>query len=60
MPKINPLGPFKIRERARINASPKPGFRQAWTEYQVVQGSTIVSRHDTRAQAENAVKKYSA
>jgi len=50
--KINPLGPFVIRERHRIKSSPKPGMRQAWTEYQVVQGRTIVSRHDLRKHAE--------
>lgn len=35
-----------IRERTRTTASPKPGMRSQWTEYQVVNGRKIVSRHD--------------
>jgi len=56
--KINPLGPFVIRERERIRASPKAGLRQQWTEFQVVQGRTVVSRHDTYRQAEKARAEF--
>jgi len=49
---------LKIRERHRINASPKEGLRQAWTEYQVVQGRRVLSRHDLREQAEAWIADY--
>jgi hypothetical protein len=41
----------KLRYRRRINASPPPGLRQAWDEYQVWQGRKIIGRYDFREQA---------
>lgn len=55
--KINPLGPFKIRERTLRGYSREAQGYTAWDEAQIVQGRTIVSRHDTREQAERALKK---
>lgn len=51
---------MKIRERYRINASPKGGadvHRQAWTEYQVVEGRRVLSRHDLPEQASRWIAK---
>ncbi len=43
---------FKIRQRERINSSPKEGLRQRWTEYQVVSGrGKITARYDLLSQA---------
>ncbi len=44
----------KIRYRERHNASPKEGHRQAWDEYQVLDGRKIIGRYDTEAQAKKA------
>lgn len=49
---------FTIRERTRRNASPPEGQRQAWIEWQVCQGHTILSRHDTYDQAERALDAW--
>lgn len=51
---------LRIRRRERINASPKEGLRQAWTEYQVLDGRRIVSRHDTEEQARAWAAKHVA
>lgn len=45
---------YTLRERERCQASPPAGadmHRQRWTEWQVVHGRKIVSRHDLRDQA---------
>jgi hypothetical protein len=47
---------FVIKERTRIQASPPTGFDASWTEFQVWSGKKIISRHDTRGQAEGAIK----
>jgi hypothetical protein len=47
---------YKIRERRRVCASPKDGMSSEWTEYQVVDGHRIVSRHDIKEQALNALE----
>jgi len=47
---------YKIRERRRVCASPKDGMCGEWTEYQVVDGQRIVSRHDIKEQALNALE----
>lgn len=47
----------KIREKIRRCASPKDGLRQKWTEWQVVEGRKVLSRHDTEAQAQTALDK---
>lgn len=46
-----------IRLRDRVQASPKPGLRQSWSEYQVVQGRKIIHRADLRYQAERWAAK---
>jgi hypothetical protein len=45
------MATLKIRLRERRNASPKDGCRQAWDEWQVVDGRKILSRHDLESQA---------
>jgi len=45
---------LKIRVRDRVQASPPPGMRQGWTEYQVVDGRKVVGKFDTREQAKRA------
>lgn len=40
-----------IRSRERRQASLREGLRQAWTEWQVVDGRRVVSRHDFEHQA---------
>ena len=57
VPKYNPLGPFKIRERVLRGYCREIGGYSEWEEYQVVQGRTIISRHDTRLQAEKAKRE---
>lgn len=47
----------KIRERDRYVASPKEGEKGAWTEYQLVAGRKVLSRHDTLKQAQEALVK---
>lgn len=42
---------YKIRERHRLNSSPREGKRQEWVEYQVVLFRKVVARFDTLAQA---------
>jgi hypothetical protein len=42
---------FRIRRREMRKASPKEGMRNKWTEYQVLDGRRVVSRHDTEEQA---------
>ena len=44
-----------IRERHRVNASPREGERQSWVEWQVVEGRKVLSRHDFKEQAERAM-----
>ena len=51
---------LKIRERERVQASPPPGHRQSWTEWQVVQGRKVISRHDFKEQAERFVRAAEA
>lgn len=46
---------FKIRVRDRVEASPKEGLRQEWTEYQIVAGRRVVARCGT---LEEAQKEY--
>lgn len=46
-----------IRLRHRVQASPKPGLRQSWYEYQVVQGRRIIHRADMLHQAERWAAK---
>lgn len=41
----------RVVEKQRRLASPREGTRQAWTEWQVVLGQRVISRHDTREQA---------
>jgi hypothetical protein len=43
---------YVIRKRDRVEASPKDGLRQGWTEYQVVLGRKVVARFDLQRQAE--------
>lgn len=55
--------PLKIRERERRQASPPGGadmHRQAWTEFQVVDGRKVIGRHDFRHQAEKHIEKIEA
>ncbi len=40
-----------LRFRRRTNASPKEGRRQAWEEWQVVDGRKVIGRYDLRSQA---------
>ncbi len=44
---------YKIRERERIDSSPKDGLRQSWTEFQVVRGNTIMGRFGCMADAKD-------
>jgi hypothetical protein len=44
--------PYTIRLRRRVQASPPPGLRSAWDEWQVLDGRRIVSRHDMEHQAQ--------
>ena len=48
------MGVVRIRRRERHDASPRAGLDAAWTEWQVVVGRCVVSRHDTETQAELA------
>jgi hypothetical protein len=50
---------LKIRLRERVLASPRDGERQSWTEYQVVQGRRVISRHDTEDQARRKLENLS-
>ena len=43
--------------KERRCASPREGLRQSWTEWQVVEGRRVVSRHDTERQALDAMAK---
>jgi hypothetical protein len=43
---------YRIRKQDRRLASPKPGLRQGWTEYQVTLGRKVVARYDTLKQAQ--------
>lgn len=56
-----PKGAFKrgrrIIEKQRRCASPREGMRQSWTEWQVVDGRRVLSRHDTEKQAREALHK---
>jgi hypothetical protein len=51
-------GKIRVVEAERTNASPREGERQNWSEYQVVHGRRVVSRHDTRKQAYAAAVSY--
>lgn len=42
---------YKIVKRDRVESSPKPGIRQAWTEYQIKLGRRIVARCGTEQEA---------
>ena len=46
---------LKIRFRDRVCASPKEGHRQSWSEYQVIEGRTVIARFDLRPQAEQFI-----
>ena len=52
MTHIKDVGPFRIMLRNRVQASPPPGMRQGWSEYQVWHGRTIIARHETLLAAE--------
>ena len=54
------MADYKIRERTRRQASPRPGHRQEWDEVQVTQGRKIVSRHGTRSEAERKIEELKA
>jgi len=43
---------YTIRKRERVEASPKYGLRQGWTEWQVVLGRKVVARFDLERQAQ--------
>lgn len=45
-----------IRKRDRIKSSPRTGLSKSWTEYQVCEGRTILSRHCTESEAERWIK----
>ncbi len=49
------MSAYKIRVRERIDSSPPFGQSQAWIEYQVVSGPTIVARFGTKKEAEKFV-----
>ena len=49
-------GFLTIRKRHRVQTSPRVGLRSSWTEYQVWQGRTILSRHDYLLAAEQAAQ----
>jgi hypothetical protein len=58
---IYQIGHFKVVEQHRILASPKPGMRQSWTEYQVRDGRRMLSRHDLERRAiDDAEKRANA
>lgn len=42
---------LRVVEKQRRYASPREGERQAWTEWQVLDGRKVLSRHDTERQA---------
>ena len=42
---------LKIRLRDRVQSSPREGLSQAWSEWQVVDGNKVISRHDFEHQA---------
>ena len=48
---IVPEHELKIVRKVRRRASPPEGMKQEWIEWQIVQVRTVVSRHDTEAQA---------
>ena len=52
------MAALTIRKRDRIQSSPKEGLRQAWTEYQVVSGRRILSRHDSEGQALEWIRNH--
>lgn len=48
---------LKIRIQNRRQASPPAGMRAEWTEYQVMEGRKILSRHDFQEQAVKWIEK---
>lgn len=42
---------LRVVEKQRRLASPRDGERQSWTEWQVLDGRKVLSRHDTQRQA---------
>lgn len=54
------MAALTIRYRERVQASPKEGLRQSWTEYQVVEGRRVLSRHDSEEQAKAWIETHDA
>lgn len=44
--RIESFGQYSVAKRERVQASPKNGLRQDWTEYQVRCGRKIIARHE--------------
>lgn len=49
---------LQVRRRERVESSPKAGLDQAWTEWQVVDGRRVISRHGTEAEAIKALAHW--
>lgn len=50
------LETIKVRQRMRRGGKPSQGLDYTWTEWQVVSGRTVVSRHDLQKFAEEAAE----
>lgn len=49
---------LRVVEKQRRRASPRDGHKQAWTEWQVIDGRKVLSRHDTHRQAMDAAARH--
>jgi hypothetical protein len=51
---------LSLRIQPRRAASPQPGHRQAWTEYQILMGRRVVARFPTLKQAQDKLASMEA
>lgn len=54
---LSEFGNFKVVQRDRVRSSPSRGLRGQWTEYQVLMGNRILSRHERLLNAENEARR---
>ena len=56
-PSVKPMQ-IRIRERVMRGGRVKDGLDYAWTEWQVINGRVIISRHGTQKYAQIAAEKF--